>query len=56
MGHIFEDRLDEIIERYDCVAPELANSTLINNMIMDVFNKRCSGKTVAIWGLGRKMQ
>ncbi len=54
MGHIYENRLNEIIERYGCVAPELADSTLINNIIMNVFNMRCAGRKVAIWGVGKK--
>ncbi|HBI61836.1 MAG TPA: hypothetical protein DDY31_11605 [Lachnospiraceae bacterium] len=54
MGHIYEDRLNEIIARYGCVAPELVDSTLINNIIVNAFDRCCAGKKVAIWGVGKK--
>lgn len=54
MEHIYEKQLNGIIERYNCVAPDLVDSKLINSIILDVFNRRCGGKKVAIWGVGKK--
>lgn len=54
MEHLYENRLNEIIERYGCLAPDLADSKLVNSIVLDVFRKRCSGKQVAIWGVGKK--
>lgn len=54
MGNIYENKLNEIIGRYGCEAPDLVDSKLINSIILDVFNRRCGGKTVAIWGVGKK--
>lgn len=54
MEHRYEKRLEEIIERYGCVAPALADGKLINSIVLDVFNRRCGGKKVAIWGVGKK--
>ena len=44
MEHKFEKRLNGIIEKYGCQAPELADGTLINSIVLDVFRRRCSGK------------
>ena len=54
MGNIYEDRLEEIIGKYGCTAPALADSRMINAIVLDAFNRRCSGKKVAIWGVGKK--
>lgn len=54
MKHIYEERLHDIIHRYDCVAPDLVDGKLINSIVLDVFNRRCGGKKVAIWGVGKK--
>ena len=48
MEHKFEKRLNGIIEKYGCQAPELADGTLINSIVLDVFRRRCSGKKVAV--------
>ena len=54
MEYKFEKRLNGIIEKYGCQAPELVDGTLINSIVLDVFRRRCSGKKVAIWGVGKK--
>lgn len=54
MEHIYEKKLNEIIERYNFRAPDLADSKLVNSIVLDVFRKRCNGKKVAIWGVGKK--
>lgn len=54
MEHNFEKRLNEIIGRYGCQAPDITDGKLINSIVLDVFRKRCSGKNVAIWGVGKK--
>ncbi len=50
----FENRLESIIEKYQCHAPELVDSKLINSVIVDAISRRCVGKNVAIWGVGKK--
>lgn len=54
MEHIYEKRLNGIIEKYNCKAPDLVDSKWINSIVLDVFNQRCGGKNVAIWGVGKK--
>lgn len=54
MEHIYDKQLNEIIKKYNCVAPDLVDSKLINSIVVDVITRRCSGKTVAIWGVGKK--
>lgn len=54
MKRNFEKRLNQIIEKYDCVAPDIANSTFINSIVVDAITRRCVGKNVAIWGVGKK--
>ena len=54
MEHRYEKRLERIINKYGCAAPALADGKLINSIVLDVFNRRCGGKKVAIWGVGKK--
>ena len=50
----FEQRFQEIVCRYGFEAEDLVDSKLINSMIVDLFSRRCGGKKIAIWGVGKK--
>jgi hypothetical protein len=54
MGNLYDDRLEGIIKKYGCTAPAIADSKLINSILVDMFSRRCAGKTAAIWGVGKK--
>jgi len=54
MKRRYENRLKEILDKYECKAPAIADGQLINSIVLDVFNRRCGGKTAAIWGVGKK--
>lgn len=54
MKYIYESRLNEIVRKYNCTAPELVDSKLINSIVVDTLSRRCAGKNVAIWGVGKK--
>lgn len=56
MGNLYGQKLEMIIKKYGCTAPDIADSKLINSIIIDMLTRRCAGKTVAIWGVGKKMQ
>lgn len=54
MGNYYDNKLNEIIIKYGFVAPDIADSTLINSVVVNAITKRCAGKKVAIWGVGKK--
>ena len=54
MQHIYEKKLNDILEEYHCTAPDMVDSKVVNSTVLDVFNRRCAGKSVAIWGVGKK--
>ena len=54
MENYYDKKLDDIIKKYEFVAPDIADSTLINSIVLNAITKRCAGKKVAIWGVGKK--
>lgn len=54
MQHIYEKKLNDILKEYKCIAPDVVDSKVVNSTVLDVFNRRCAGKCVAIWGVGKK--
>ena len=54
MGNLYDDRLEGMRKKYGCTAPAIADSKLINSILVDMFSRRCAGKTAAIWGVGKK--
>lgn len=50
----YNEKLEEIIRKYDYEAEEIISSTQINAAIIDIFTQRCVNKKVAIWGVGKK--
>lgn len=49
----YNTRLNEIISRHGFDAPDIYNSTLIHSIIIDIFDTRCAGKNVSLWGVGK---
>ena len=54
MENYYDKKLDDIIKKYEFVAPDIADSTLINSIVLNAITKRGAGKKVAIWGVGKK--
>ncbi len=54
MRHIYDEKLNAILKGHNCIAPDVVDSKLVNSIVLDVFNRRCAGKCVAIWGVGKK--
>lgn len=50
----YDKRLEDILIKYGYVAEGIINSTQIHDSIIDIFTEKCTGKKVAIWGVGKK--
>lgn len=50
----YNSRLDEIIKKYGYVAEGITDSTQVHAAVTDIFTEKCTGKKVAIWGVGKK--
>ena len=44
MENYYDKKLDDIIKKYEFVAPDIADSTLINSIVLNAITKRCAGK------------
>lgn len=49
----YDAKLSQIISRYGYMGEEIASSTMIHSIILELLNTRCVGKKVAIWGVGK---
>ena len=49
----YDDRLNQIIEKYHMKQKMASDSLLIHNIIMELFKSRCANKKTALWGAGR---
>jgi|BioPla2DNA2_1021312.scaffolds.fasta_scaffold01412_12 hypothetical protein len=49
----YDLRLNQIIEKYDIKQQVASDSTLIHNILMELFKTRCANKRTALWGAGR---
>lgn len=54
MKRRFDEELNEIIQKYRFQYEGGVSSTQIHATIIDIFTERCTGKNVAIWGVGKK--
>lgn len=50
----YNKRLEEIIKKYGYEAEGITDSTRIHDTVIDIFTEKCTGKKVAIWGVGKK--
>ena len=53
-GDGYDSRLNEIIRKYGYVAEGITDSTQVHAAVTDIFTEKCTGKKVAIWGVGKK--
>lgn len=53
MNNVYENRLEEIIQKYQIKGSNVIDGVVIHNIIMDLFKSRCEGKRTALWGAGR---
>jgi hypothetical protein len=55
MGEVnkYDIQLKAIIDKYQMTQKVAGDSTVIHNIIMELFKSRCSSKRTAIWGAGR---
>ncbi|MDF2944223.1 MAG: hypothetical protein K0S01_3081 [Herbinix sp.] len=49
----YDRRLKQIIEKYHMMQRPAGDSTMIHNILMELFKTRCSNKKTALWGAGR---
>ena len=54
MSWNFNEKLEDIIRRYNFQARAISDSKMIHNFILDLLNRRCANKKTAIWGVGKK--
>lgn len=50
----YNERLEQILKTYDCVATNPVDSAKIHDFVINVFLTRATNKKIAIWGVGRK--
>ncbi len=50
----YDSRLEDIIRGYGYVAGGITDSTQVHAAVIDIFTEKCTGKKVAIWGVGKK--
>lgn len=50
----YNQRLEQILKAYDCVATNRIDSAKIHDFIINLFQTRATNKKIAIWGVGRK--
>lgn len=49
---IYEERCDFLIEKYDLLRNDFIDSVKIHSIILELFQKKCLGKRVVLWGAG----
>lgn len=49
----YDIKLNNIISKYNMIQKVASDSTVIHNILMELFKSRCSGKRTALWGAGR---
>ncbi len=50
---IYDEKMDAIIEKYGFKYEGQPDSTAVHNIVMRLFQDRCLGRRVALWGAGR---
>jgi hypothetical protein len=50
----YDKRLEGIIKKYGYEAEGITDSTRIHDAVIGIFTEKCTGKKVAIWGVGKK--
>ena len=48
----YEARYDSIIKEHDLTRNDFIDSTKIHNIILELFQKKCLKKKIALWGAG----
>ncbi len=54
MKNAYEIRLEQLLREYNLEYRETSDSMHIHRLVMEMFETRCKGKKVALWGAGRK--
>lgn len=49
----YNERLEQVLKTYNCVATGLVDSAKIHDFVISLFQTRVTNKKIAIWGVGR---